>query len=60
VTGIHSKPTELPGESAPPAEIVVEPTEPLPPKVPPPFTKTDDVIEPFTLNVPPLTNVGPL
>jgi hypothetical protein len=32
----------------------------LPPKVAPKFTKTDDVIEPSTLSVPLLTNVGPL
>src|SRR5262249_6029734 len=55
-----SAPTELPGESVPPARIVVGPTVPLPPSVPPKLTKTgEEAIEPFTLRVPAFTKVGP-
>jgi hypothetical protein len=50
---IVSVPTELPGDSAPPARMVVGPTVPLPPSVPPKLTNTgEDAIEPFTLKVP--------
>ncbi len=56
-----SVPTELPGDSAPPPRMVVGPTVPLPPSVPPKLTKTgEDAIEPFTLRVPALTKVGPV
>jgi len=56
-----SVPTELPGDSAPRAKIVVGPTTPLPPSVPPALTNTgEDAIEPFTLSVPLLTSVGPV
>jgi hypothetical protein len=55
-----SVPTELPGDSVPPARTVAGPTVPLPPSVPPKLTNTgEDAIEPFTLKVPPLTKVGP-
>ena len=51
-----SVPTELPGDSAPPGRMVVGPTVPLPPSVPPKLTNTgEDAIEPFTLSVPALT-----
>jgi hypothetical protein len=40
---------------------MVGPTVPLPPSVPPKLTNTgEEAIEPFTLNVPALTKVGPL
>jgi hypothetical protein len=54
-------PIELPGDSVPPL-IVVLPTMPLPPSVPPAFTVVieDDAIEPFTDKVPPLTMVRPV
>src|SRR3982074_554976 len=54
-------PTELPGESVPPARMVVGPTVPLPPSVPLKLTNTgEDAIEPLTPKVPALTKVGPL
>lgn len=52
---------ELPGASVPPA-IVVSPTVPLPPSVPPGSTvvSDDDAIEPLTDRMPPLTAVAPV
>lgn len=56
-----SVPTEFPGESTPPGKIMVGPTVPLPPSVPPKLTNTgEEAIDPFTLSVPALTKVGPL
>ena len=55
-----SVPTELPGDSMPPAKIVVGPTVPLPPSVPPALTSTLEVIEPFTVSRPVSTVVGPV
>jgi hypothetical protein len=55
-----SVPTELPGDSVPPARIVVGPTMPLPPSVPLALTITLEVIEPFTVSSPPSTVVGPV
>ena len=42
--------------------MTVEPTVPLPPSGAPLFTvvRLDDAIEPFTINAPPLTFVGPV
>jgi hypothetical protein len=50
----------LPGASTPPL-IVVSPTMPMPPSVPPAFTVVVEfAIEPFTDSVPPSTVVGPV
>jgi hypothetical protein len=50
----------LPGASMPPL-IVVSPTTPMPPSVPPVFTwVVEPAMVPFTSSVPPLTVVGPV
>ena len=55
-----NRPIELPGASLPPL-MVVSPTVPLPPSVPPAFTVTAELaIEPFTDSVPPSITVGPV
>jgi hypothetical protein len=56
-----SVPIELPGASVPPLMVVV-PTVPLPPRVPPAFTvvRLDDAVDPFTASVPPFTVVAPV
>ena len=52
-------PIELPGASVPPL-IVVLPTMPMPPSVPPALTVTAELaIEPFTDSGPPSTVVAP-
>ena len=56
-----SVPIELPGDSVPPLMVVL-PTVPVPPSVPPAFTVVvgEAAIEPFTSSVPPLTMVLPV
>jgi hypothetical protein len=57
---IVNVPIELPGASEPPL-IVVLPTVPVPPMVPPVFTVVAEVaIEPFTIRVPAFTVVVPV
>ena len=55
------RPIELPGASVPPLMVVL-PTMPLPPSVPPALTvsRLDDAIEPFTASVPASTVVAPV
>src|SRR5215471_8398998 len=51
---------ELPGESVPPLMIVL-PSVPVPPSLPPAFTVTvESAIEPFTIRVPPSIVVAPV
>lgn len=52
-------PMELPGASVPPLMVVL-PTVPLPPSVPPGPTVTAETSEPFTRSVPPVTLVTPV
>jgi hypothetical protein len=53
-------PIELPGESVPPLMIVL-PSVPVPPSLPPAFTVTVELaIEPFTIRVPPSIVVAPV